>query len=61
MRYIEIPALAISSTNIRDRDTRSRVVRYLTNESVIGYIRKHGLYNAAVVERTDVLKAKEAS
>ncbi len=61
VRYIEIPALAISSTNIRDRVAAGKSVRYLTNESVIGYIRKHGLYNAAVVERTDVLKAKEAS
>ena len=55
VRYIEIPALAISSTNIRRRVAKGKSVRYLTSESVIGYIRKHGLYNSSVVERTDVL------
>ncbi|MDM8301288.1 nicotinate-nucleotide adenylyltransferase [Collinsella tanakaei] len=53
VRYIEIPALAISSTNIRERVSRAKSVRYLTSESVIGYIRKNGLYNKRVVERVD--------
>lgn len=44
VRYIEIPALAISSTNIRQRVSEGKSVRYLTSESVIGYIRKNGLY-----------------
>ncbi len=44
VRYIEIPALAISSTNIRDRVRGGKSVRYLTSESVIGYIQKNGLY-----------------
>ncbi len=44
VRYIEIPALAISSTNIRQRVSLGKSVRYLTSESVIGYIRKNGLY-----------------
>ncbi len=44
VRYIEIPALAISSTNIRQRVALGKSVRYLTSESVIGYIRKNGLY-----------------
>lgn len=44
VRYIQIPALAISSTNIRSRVARGMSVRYLTSESVIGYIRKRGLY-----------------
>ena len=42
--YIEIPALAISSTNIRERIRMGKSVRYLTSESVIGYIRKNNLY-----------------
>lgn len=46
VRYIQIPALAISSTNIRSRVARGMSVRYLTSESVIGYIRKRGLYRA---------------
>lgn len=51
VRYIEIPALAVSSTNIRARVAAGKSVRYLTSESVIGYIRKNGLYNTEVTER----------
>ena len=51
VRYIQIPALAISSTNIRDRVRLGKSVRYLTSESVIGYIRKNGLYDSARLER----------
>lgn len=57
VRYIEIPALAISSTNIRERVSRGKSVRYLTSESVIGYIRKNGLYNRHVIERVDGAQA----
>lgn len=49
--YIEIPALAISSTNIRDRIRMGKSVRYLTSESVIGYIRKNNLYKDGDVPR----------
>lgn len=45
VRYIEIPALAISSSNIRKRVASGTSVRYLTSESVIGYISKNHLYN----------------
>lgn len=58
VRYIEIPALAISSTNIRERVSRGKSVRYLTSESVIGYIRKNGLYNRHVIERVDGAQAR---
>ena len=44
VRYIEIPALAISSTNIRKRVALGKSIRYLTSESVIGFINKNGLY-----------------
>lgn len=44
VRYIQIPALAISSTNIRDRVRLGKSVRYLTSESVMGYINKNRLY-----------------
>ncbi len=44
VRYIEIPALAISSSHIRERVRQGKSVRYLTSESVMGYINKHGLY-----------------
>ncbi|MBM6906938.1 MULTISPECIES: nicotinate-nucleotide adenylyltransferase [Collinsella] len=46
VRYIQIPALAISSTNIRDRVRLGKSIRYLTSESVIGYMRKNRLYTA---------------
>lgn len=44
VRYIEIPALAISSSNIRELVHAGKSVRYLTSESVMGYILKNGLY-----------------
>ncbi|MDA3937047.1 MAG: nicotinate-nucleotide adenylyltransferase [Actinomycetota bacterium] len=42
--YIEVPALAISSTGIRQRVLGRRPVRYLLPESVAAYIEKYGLY-----------------
>ena len=60
VRYIEIPALAISSTNIRDRVRGGKSVRYLTSESVIGYIQKNGLYRSGPdAFGTDALKEGE--
>lgn len=50
VRYIQIPALAISSTNIRDRVRLGKSARYLTSESVIGYMQKNGLYRMPVPE-----------
>ena len=44
IEYIEVPALAISSTDLRARIKARRPVRYLMQESVIAYIDKHGLY-----------------
>ena len=56
VRYIEIPALAISSTNIRERIRHGKSVRYLTSDPVIGYIHKNRLYNTDSRERVDVLR-----
>jgi nicotinate-nucleotide adenylyltransferase len=44
IEHIEVPALAISSTDIRARVIERRPIRYLTTESVAAYIAKHGLY-----------------
>ena len=44
VRYIEIPALAISSSNIRELVRDGKSARYLTSESVMGYIQKNDLY-----------------
>lgn len=42
--FIEVPALAISSTDIRRRVAERRPIRYLLPEPVVSYIQKHGLY-----------------
>ena len=44
VRYIEVPALAISSSYLRSRVSQGRSVRYLTPDSVVGYINKRLLY-----------------
>ncbi|SHI70119.1 nicotinate-nucleotide adenylyltransferase [Lutispora thermophila] len=41
---IEVPSLAISSTDIRNRIKNNKTIRYLLPESVEHYIRKNGLY-----------------
>ncbi|MDE5641141.1 MAG: nicotinate-nucleotide adenylyltransferase, partial [Bifidobacterium castoris] len=41
---LEIPALAISSTDVRERATHGEPVWYLVPDGVVQYIGKHGLY-----------------
>jgi len=41
---MEIPALSISSTDIRNRVRYNRPIDYLLPEGVSNYILKHGLY-----------------
>jgi nicotinate-nucleotide adenylyltransferase len=41
---LDVPALAISSTDVRERFAAGRAVRYLVPREVEEYIRKHGLY-----------------
>lgn len=41
---LDVPALAISSTDLRERFASGRPVRYLTPPQVEQYARKHGLY-----------------
>ena len=44
---LEIPALAISSTDCRDRARRGDPVWYLVPDGVVQYISKHRLYDGA--------------
>jgi nicotinate-nucleotide adenylyltransferase len=44
---VEIPALAISSTDCRNRHRRGEPVWYLVPDGVVQYIAKHGLYPSA--------------
>jgi nicotinate-nucleotide adenylyltransferase len=46
---MEVPALAISSSDIRARVCARRPVRYLLPEAVAAYIEKNGLYREPVV------------
>ncbi len=47
VHLLEIPALAVSSTFIRERVALSKTIKYLTPEPVEQYIRKHGLYRTS--------------
>jgi len=42
--YLEVPALAISSSYLRERVRSGQSLRYLTPDAVTGYIHKHRLF-----------------
>ena len=42
--YLEVTALAISSSDLRARVREGKSIRYLTMQRVLDYIQKHGLY-----------------
>lgn len=44
LSLVDIPAMAISSTDIRQRAEEGRPVWYLVPEGVVQYITKHGMY-----------------
>ncbi|PZA19708.1 nicotinic acid mononucleotide adenylyltransferase [Modestobacter versicolor] len=52
---VEVPALAISSTDCRDRVRRGMPVWYLVPDGVVQYIEKRGLYHGDPVRPGEVL------
>lgn len=44
IEFIEVPALAISSTDLRRRVAERRPIRYLVPEAISAYVAKRGLY-----------------
>jgi nicotinate-nucleotide adenylyltransferase len=46
LKLVEVPALAISSTDCRDRVRRGFPVWYLVPDGVVQYISKHHLYRS---------------
>ncbi len=49
---LEVPALAISSTDIRSRVRAGEPVWYLVPDGVVQYIAKHGLYDTQSLSRS---------
>ena len=45
---VEVPALAISSTDCRERVAAGAPIRYLVPDGVLEYVAKRGLYRDAV-------------
>ncbi len=43
-RFVEVPSIDVSSSEIRNRVNRGVPVRYFVTERIHEYIRKHGLY-----------------
>lgn len=60
---LEIPALAISSTDCRDRARRGEPVWYLVPDGVVQYVAKHDLYPVvdAAAHRRDPATARSAA
>ena len=53
MTILEIPALAISSTECRERRAKGEPVWYLVPDGVVQYIAKHDLYSPATLSQED--------
>lgn len=48
IHFLEVPALAISSSDIRRRLSEMKPIKYLVPQEVENYIKKHELYNVKI-------------
>jgi nicotinate-nucleotide adenylyltransferase len=58
---VEIPALAISSTECRERTRRGEPVWYLVPDGVVQYISKHRLYQHPTQDTQDTQDTQEST
>ena len=45
--YLEVTALAVSSSDLRERVAAGKSIRYLVMQRVLDYVLEHGLYSGA--------------
>jgi nicotinate-nucleotide adenylyltransferase len=55
IQVLEIPALAISSTDIRSRVLGGKPIWYLVPDGIVQFIAKHGLYSKRSIEEVETL------
>jgi nicotinate-nucleotide adenylyltransferase len=55
IQVLEIPALAISSTDIRSRVLSGKPIWYLVPDGIVQFIAKHGLYSKRSIEEVETL------
>ncbi|WP_069997944.1 nicotinate-nucleotide adenylyltransferase [Cellulosilyticum sp. I15G10I2] len=53
IHFLEVPALAISSSNIRDRIHNMKPIKYLVPQEVENYIKKYNLYEYKIYLTTE--------
>jgi nicotinate-nucleotide adenylyltransferase len=53
-RKLDLPAVEVSSSDLRRRIEQGRSIRYLLPSAVEVYIKEHGLYQAPVSEKSDL-------
>ena len=59
IHYMEVPALAISSSDIREREQKGEPIKYLVPQEVEDYIHKFGLYRDDTTEEVKFMLSIE--